>query len=129
MTDLRDELLRRLKAAMPTSPLETIESLTDQLIELEAYEHDGERIIPIGDRATMVRAWQLAPVVCGKIANDYTVHCSSASSPSAVPIDRARARAKAMGIDLDRALNREDDDDREFMGVRLSTLVTPKGAA
>jgi len=126
---LRLELLRRIRAEQPTMSVETATELAEQLEKTNAYEHDGERIVPVGSQAVMARAARLAPEVCGKITRDYVAHSTSGSTESSAPRERARARLRALGVDLEHEINGGDDDRLEFMGVDLSSIRLPKGAA
>jgi hypothetical protein len=98
------------------------------LVESEAYGFNGERLVPVGSRAAMARAFQIDPAVAGAISAEHVRASSAASSLENAPLDRARARLQTMGIDMDRSLSGEDDVSRDlFCGVDLNNL--PKGAA
>ncbi|HKY39255.1 MAG TPA: hypothetical protein VJN18_25130 [Polyangiaceae bacterium] len=122
---LRDEILKRLRVAYPTSPPESLMSMAHGLIEVGAYNFDGSRLVPIGNRVAMTRAAQIAPSLARQITSEHVKACSSQSSESAAPVDRVAARLQAMGIDFDAAINRDGGDESWVDDYDLS----PKGAA
>lgn len=121
---LRFELMRRLRDAYPNAAEGLLESKAVILESTGAYMHNGTRVVPIGDRATMARAALLEPAVTNQLTAEHVKASSASSTAESAPVDRAAARLASMGIDLDRALNSSGTeswlDNYDF---------TPKGAA
>ncbi len=123
---LRSEILRRLRELHPTSPLESLEQRATALVESGAYAYNGARIVPVGDRGALARAFAADARFVGSITTEHVTAASAGTTPDAAPYERARARLAAMGVTVDDAFESAEDPG-EFMGVDLSNL--PKGAA
>lgn len=126
---MKAEFLKKLRAAHPSFTQDSLQSLADRLAESGAYTFNGERIVPIGDRGAMARAFQIDPAFVGLISAEHVKASSANSSIEGASFDRVNARLASMGLGgFEEAMAGDSETGREFYGIDLSTF-DPKGAA
>jgi hypothetical protein len=127
---LRFTLIKRLTALHPGRSAEEIAALALDLEQTNAYSaDDAQRLVAVGTKHQLARARELAPSLHRQVASEMVAAASANSSPEAASLDRVNARLASMGLgSFDEAMA-GDSDTRDFYGIDLSTLHTPKGAA
>lgn len=127
---IKAEFLKKLRLAHPTFTADSLESLAERLAESGAYSFNGERLIPCGDRGAVARAFQIDPAFVGLISAEHVRASSANSSPEGAAFDRVNAKLASMGLgSFEEAMAGDSETGREFYGIDLATLNTPKGAA